>query len=106
GAVIALAVWVAPVRAADPVPRLDPALRPELLALNDVTGDDTIRRAPVRLLKDRPRARRFVSEAVRLSKAEKPFRFTAGLILARTAHRVRLFDAGEYFYGQCIELAA
>ncbi|MBY0513421.1 MAG: tetratricopeptide repeat protein [Gemmataceae bacterium] len=83
-------------------------LRAELLKLNRVTGDDAQRAAMLKFVKDKPRAKAAVAEAVKMSRAakgEKPFNFNACWVLARTAHLLKEYDAAEYFYKQCVDLA-
>jgi tetratricopeptide (TPR) repeat protein len=104
---------VAPGRDDEPKPKAaakdDDPVRAELLKLNRLSGDDAQKAALLKLVKDKAKAKKAVAEAVKMSKAakggEKPFNFNASWILARAAHVVKEYDAAEYFYKQCIDLA-
>ncbi|HJZ54611.1 MAG TPA: tetratricopeptide repeat protein [Gemmataceae bacterium] len=109
---VALLAGVAAAGADDPKPKadakVDPALREELLKLNQKTGEESQRAALLKLVKDKAKAKTAVAAALKIAKAEKdskPFNYNACLILARAAHFVHDYDAGEFFYEQCIEQA-
>jgi tetratricopeptide (TPR) repeat protein len=81
-------------------------LREKALALNDVTGDDTIK-AEVKALVAKPdEAKKLLAKAVAMSKEkEQPFNFTAAHILAQAAEELKLYDPSKVFYWICAEEA-
>ncbi len=84
------------------------ALRAELLKLNKISGDDAQREALLGLIKDKPKARLAVVEAMKMAKEakdESPFKYNACLILAKTAHIVKDFKSAAFFYEECVDEA-
>ena len=61
------------------------------------------------LIKDKVGTAKLVKMAMKLQKAskesEKPFRFYAGLVLAKAAQSVKDYDAADLFYKFCTETA-
>jgi len=87
----------------------DEALKEELLKLNRATTEDAQKAELRDFAKDKAKAKRAVVLAVKMQKAakgkDKPFHFSASIILARVAHFVKNYDAAEYFYDYCAQNA-
>jgi len=87
----------------------DEALKEELLKHNRATTEDAQKAELRDFAKDKAKAKRAVVLAVRMQKAakgkDKPFHFSASIILARVAHFVKNYDAAEYFYDYCAQNA-
>lgn len=86
------------------------AIKDELLKLNRVTGEDAQKTTLIALVKDKAAAKKKVAIAVKMQKdaktpKERPFNFTASIILGRVAHFTKEYDTAEYFYSQCAEAA-
>jgi tetratricopeptide (TPR) repeat protein len=87
----------------------DNPLREELLKLNTLK-DEKAQTAKLRaLIKDRAKAKKLVAEAAKMMKeakeTEKPFNYNGSLILAKTAHILKDYDAAERFYEQQVDVA-
>ena len=82
----------------------------ELLKLNSFTGVDAMQTKLSEMIKDKDRSKKLVELATEMTKDAKgkdsPFNYNASLILAKTAHSLRLHDAAEVFYEKCAEDAA
>lgn len=96
-----------PLRAAD----TDDDMKAELLKLNSLTGNDAMQTRLTEMIKDKDRSKKLVTLASQMTKdakaaeKESPFNFNAGLILAKTAHNIKDYDAAELFYERCAEAA-
>ena len=93
--------------AASPLQADDKAdLKQKALALNDVTGDDTIK-GEVKALVDKPtETKKLLAVAQEMAKEkEQPFNYTAALILGEAAEELKLAEAGKVFYWICAEEA-
>jgi tetratricopeptide (TPR) repeat protein len=102
----ALLLLTRPVASA-PVPKEIPeGLRRQALALNDVTGDDTIK-AEIKTLIAKPKeARALLDAAVTMAKDKnQPFNSNAATILANTGDKLDHFDAAQTFYRLCVDEA-
>src|SRR6266478_2368225 len=71
-------------------------LRQKALALNDVTGDDTIK-AEVKALVEKPaETKKLLATASAMSKEkEQPFNFTAAFILAQAAEELKAAESSK-----------
>ncbi|GIW80300.1 MAG: hypothetical protein KatS3mg105_2107 [Gemmatales bacterium] len=101
---VAVAVFYSPVAgyAADN----DQELRQKVLALNEVTGDDTIRGYILSLTEDKDNAAKVLKTAMQLVKdKQQPFNYNAAYILARTAQELKDIEAAKTFYKICFEHA-
>ena len=99
-AVLALGIQ-APAKADDKDP-----LREKALALNDVTGDDTIKAEAKALVAKPDETKKLLAKAMEMSKEkEQPFNFTAAFILAMAADALKQPEAGKAFYWICAEEA-
>jgi pentatricopeptide repeat protein len=77
------------------------------LALNDVTGDQTITGEVKILLDDRAEAKKLLAAAMAIARVEgQPFNYNAASILARVAQDLKDLEAGQAFYRICIDKAA
>ena len=87
----------------------DEGLKEQLLKLNRVDTEEAQTAKLRDLVKDKDRAKKAVTLAARMQKAEKgrdkPFDFGASIILARAAHIVKDYPTAEYFYTHCAETA-
>jgi tetratricopeptide (TPR) repeat protein len=94
GLVLAGLVLAAPLRAGG-----DEDLRERALALNRITGKDTIKGEVRVLLADRAAAKRLLAVAAKMAKKKaQPFGPNATLVLATVANRLDDAEAGEVFY--------
>lgn len=82
-------------------------LRQKALALNDVTGDNTIK-AEVKALVEKPaETKKLLATATAMSKEkEQPFNFTAAYILAQAAEELKAAEPSKVFYWICAEEAS
>jgi tetratricopeptide (TPR) repeat protein len=82
----------------------------ELLKLNSFTGNDAMQAKLLEMIKDKDRSKKLVELAVEMVKnakeKEEPFNYNACLILAKTAHSHKMYDAAEIFYEKCAADAA
>jgi tetratricopeptide (TPR) repeat protein len=100
--VFALAVFATPGRSADD----DAALRDRALALNDVTGDKTIKGEIKKLLGDPKGTKKLLDVAVRMAKEkEQPFSYNAALIFADVAYAFRDYESSHVFFRVCADQA-
>jgi tetratricopeptide (TPR) repeat protein len=91
----------APKAAAD-----DSDLRQKALALNDITGDDTIEGEIKALVKDRAGTKQLLAVAVPMTKEkDQPFNYTGAFILARAAHLLKDVEASQVLYRVCADQA-
>jgi tetratricopeptide (TPR) repeat protein len=112
-AAVALAALFAPVGRSDDAPAAktgDDAIKEELLGLNRITAEEAQRTKLIAFVKDKEKAKQKVAIALKMQKAaaketDRPFNFSASMILAKAAHFVKNYDAAEYFYSQCAESA-
>jgi len=88
-----------------PVPE-DATLRERVLALNQVTGEDTVR-GEIRLLKDDPAGtKKLLPVAIKMAKEKKPpLSYNAAYILARAAQLLKDQDSAVPLYRACIDQA-
>lgn len=85
---------LAPVRADD-----DKALRARALALNNVTGNDAMVGQIAALIEDSAGTKKLLVVAMKAAKEkDQPFNVNALYILGRSAHRLREYESGRYFY--------
>ena len=99
-AVLALGVQ-APAKADD-----KDEVRQKALALNDVTGEDTIKGEVKSLLAKPDEAKKLLKTALAMSKEkEQPFNFTAAFILGMAAEQLKDAEAGRAFFWICAEEA-
>jgi len=110
--VAAFAISFTGVALAAPVPAelTEEQLKEKALKINKETK--TVEEADARLkelIKDKAGTAKLVKVAMKLQKAskesEKPFRFYAGLVLAKAAQSVKDHDAADLFYKFCTETA-
>ncbi len=81
----------------------DKALRKEVLALNDVTGDEPIKAEVKALLADPARAKKLLAAGVTMVKEKKqPFNYTGAAILAEVALKQKNLDAATAFLKVCV----
>jgi tetratricopeptide (TPR) repeat protein len=90
--------------------RADADPKADALKLNkDVTGPDAANAKLKELAKDKDATAKLVTAAADLQKAakdgEKPFRFYAALVLAKSAVRVKDYDAADLFFTFCTDNA-
>ncbi len=102
---VSLALVVVGLAAAAPVPA-DATLRDRVLALNQVTGEDTVK-GEIRLLRDDPAGtKKLLPVAVRVAREKKPpLSYNAAYILARTAQLLKEPDSAVPLYRACIDQA-
>jgi predicted Zn-dependent protease len=82
------------------------SLRKELLALNDITGEDAMRGEILILLEDRGRSKKLLTVAALMIKEKKPpFNYNAAYILARVAQRLKDYDTSGALYRICADEA-
>jgi tetratricopeptide (TPR) repeat protein len=80
----------------------DADLRQKALALNDITGDDTMEGEIKALEKDPAGTKRLLAVAVQMAKEkDQPFNYTGAFILARAAHLLKDLEAGKVLYRVC-----
>jgi tetratricopeptide (TPR) repeat protein len=88
-------------------PDEDAPQRKQLLALNEVTGDDPIRGHFQRLVKDPEGTKNLLAVAVKMAKEKPvPFNYNAAYILGRTAQGLKEIDTSVTFYRLCFDEAA
>ena len=82
-------------------------LRQKALALNDVTGDDTVN-GEIKAMVNKPEdSKKLLKTAVAMSKEkEQPFNFTAAYILGTTADLLKDTESAKTFFWICAEEAA
>lgn len=106
---VGLAVLAGRGVADDPKPDADPALKAEVLKLNQATGKDDPRKALVALVKDKEKAKKAVALGLAMQKAaagpDRPLKFSGAYVLGRTAHYLKEYKAAEYFLKDCVEAA-
>jgi tetratricopeptide (TPR) repeat protein len=84
----------------------DAALRKQVLALNETTGDDAIQGEILTLAADPARARKLLPVATKMAKEkDPPLNYNAAYILARTAQRLKDIDDGVALYRLAIDQA-
>src|SRR5262249_6210754 len=84
----------------------DENVRNKALALNDVTGEETIKAEGKLLASNADTAQKLLTEALAMAKEkDQPFHYTAAYILANVAQEVRQLEAGQTFYRLCIDLS-
>jgi tetratricopeptide (TPR) repeat protein len=77
------------------------------LALNDITGEDTIRGQIMAMLEDNTGSKKMLAAALPLAKEKNPpFNYNAALILARVALQLRDLEASQAFFRLCADQAA
>jgi tetratricopeptide (TPR) repeat protein len=80
----------------------DADLRQKALALNDITGDDTMEGEIKALEKDPSGTKKLLAVAVQMTKEkDQPFNYTGAFILARAAHLLKDLEAGKVLYRVC-----
>jgi tetratricopeptide (TPR) repeat protein len=90
------------VRAADD----DKALRQQVLALNQITGEAPMRGEILTLVDDKANSQKLLAEAVKMAgEKEQPLNYNAAYILARTAQLLKDGDAARAMYRVCIDQA-
>lgn len=81
----------------------------ELLEFNKAKSADAQRDLLRDFVKNKPRAKQAVQLAAKMQKAgkgkDRAFTFTGALLVAKAAHFVKEYDAAEYFYEYCSEVA-
>jgi len=101
-AAAALALLTGVSRAADD----DAALRQKVLALNLITGDDTVRGQILTLLDDPAGTRKLLPVAAKMAKeTPTPLKYNAAYILARAGERLKDLDDTVPLYRVCIDYA-
>jgi len=84
-------------------------MKEELLKLNRIAGEEAQKNTLIAFVKDKAKAKKMVALAVRMQKnaavKDRPFNFSASLILGRAAHFVKDYETSEYFLTQCTEAA-
>lgn len=96
-------------RAAAEEPARKPAddLRKQVLALNQVTGDDAMVGRLRQLLADKAQAKKLVEAAVGIAKEKNsPLEYNGAVILAKAAYYLRDYPAGEALYRLATRQAA
>lgn len=97
------------VAAAPAAPPTDDELKAAALKLNDLTDLDAMEAKLKELVKDKESAKKLVKVALKMQKdageKESPFKFNAGIVLAKVAHNVKDYDASEEFYRYCTDSA-
>jgi tetratricopeptide (TPR) repeat protein len=84
----------------------DKALRQQVLALNQVTGDDPLRGQILALVEDKANTPKLLAVAVKIAgEKDQPLNFNAGYILARTAQLLKDSDTTRAMYRVCIDQA-
>ena len=84
----------------------DPALRQQILRLNQITGKDPLAGEMLALASDRAAAKKLVNEAARMAKEKpQPITYNASLLLGTIASNVKNYDAAETFYRLHMEQA-
>jgi tetratricopeptide (TPR) repeat protein len=74
-------------------------LRQRALALNAITGSDTVKGEIITLLEDPATSKKLVAAAAKMARQKpQPFGCNATLVLATVAHRLGDYEAGEAFY--------
>jgi tetratricopeptide (TPR) repeat protein len=82
-------------------------LRQRVIALNNVTGDETISAQVRAISTDEGEAKKLLAAALTLTKEkDQPLNFNAAYILGQVAVRVKDYDASQVFYRLCVEQAA
>ncbi|MBX7102886.1 MAG: tetratricopeptide repeat protein [Gemmataceae bacterium] len=84
------------------------SFRDKALALNNVTGDEAILGKVKELRKDKDSLKKLLADAKSLAKEkgkDQPFSYNGAYILARSAHSIRDYEGGEFFYKICLEHA-
>jgi tetratricopeptide (TPR) repeat protein len=101
-AVLALGLLAWPARAADDAA----ALRKKVLALNHITGDETVRAEILTLLDDPDGTRKLLPVAAKVAKeTPSPLNYNAAYILARCGQRLKDYDDIVPLYRVCVERA-
>src|SRR5262249_2753609 len=91
-----------PARAADD----DKALRQRVLALNQITGDDTIQGQIVTLAEDKAGTKKLLTFAMQMAKEKDgPVNYNAAYILARTAQELNAPESTVALYRVAIDQA-
>src|SRR5438552_6858286 len=82
----------------------DAKLREQALALNEVTGNDTIRGKLKELIGNTAGTKKLLAAAAAMTKGkDQPFNFNAAYILATAGSYLKDFDSSERFYKICLE---
>lgn len=77
----------------------------KVLALNDVTGDDSIK-GEIKALMDDPNAKKLLAVASTMAKEkDQPFQYPAAFILANAAYGLKDLEASQTFFWICAEQA-
>ena len=101
--VVVLGAWLTgPVRAAED----DASMRKQLLALNEITGEDAMTGEKILLLKDPVGTKKLLDLAAQMVKEPKPpFNFNAALILGQVAEKLKQDDTSLALYRLCAQEA-
>ncbi len=87
----------------------DNPLRDELLKLNGVSTEEAQLAKLRAFVKDREKAKKAVTEAVKMMKeakdGDKPFNANGSAIIAQAAHYLKQYDVAERFYEHQLDLA-
>ena len=89
-------------------PKGDDAVKDELLKLNRITEEPAMLAKLRELVKDKEKGKQAVAAAVKMMKAaekEKPFNYSAALVLAKAAHFLKDYGSAKLFYDHCIAAA-
>src|SRR5258708_29069890 len=101
GVVVLLSFVTAPLRAEGD----DAQLRKRALALNDVTGNQTIKGKVQSLVEDAANTKKLLACAAKMVKEakvkEQPFNYNGAYILAYTAKKLKNMADSERFYPIC-----
>jgi tetratricopeptide (TPR) repeat protein len=102
-AALGLAAWlVGPAEAADD----EAALRKKVLALNHITGDETVRGEILTLVEDPAGTKKLLPIAAKLAREKpSPLNYNAAYILARCGQRLKDYDSTLPLYRVCIDRA-
>jgi len=91
----------------EPKVEIDPALKKQALALNDITGSDALDEQLRKFIKDREAAKKLLAVAGEMAKdKDQPFGYNAALLLGKTAAIIKDPKASEMFYRLAGEKAA
>ncbi len=84
----------------------DKGLRQQVLALNQITGDDPMRGEILTLVEDKAKTPKLLAEAVKIAKEkDQPLNYNAAYILARSAQLLKDSDSTRAMYRVCIDQA-
>ncbi|HEX5271103.1 MAG TPA: tetratricopeptide repeat protein [Gemmataceae bacterium] len=84
----------------------DKALRQQVLALNQITGDAPMRGEILTLVEDKANTPKLLALAVKMAgEKDQPLNFNAAYVLARTSQLLKDSDAARTMYRVCIDQA-